>query len=95
MPIVLKLIAHASDHISGYEGQYLKSFDFEAHAGQGEADYTPHMAEALKFDDKGAALAFWRTQSKVRPLRADGKPNRPLTAATMELVGLPIGYDRR
>lgn len=61
-------------------GNYLKSYDAEAHDGRGSAIFTPHVEEALKFDSAVDALECWRTQSKTRPLRDDGKPNRPLTA---------------
>lgn len=88
MPSVIKLICHADGQHSPYDGQYLQSFDFEAHGGQGEAAYTPNLALALKFQEHEAAFAFWKTQSKVRPIRPDGKPNRPLTAATVEIVRL-------
>jgi hypothetical protein len=86
--VIIKLLSHANGYVSGHEGQYLKSMDFEAHDGRGEAGFTEHLAEALRFADKGAALAFWKTQSKVRPMRPDGKPNRPLTASTVEIIEL-------
>ena len=66
------------------EGQYLKSFDVEAHDGRGTAEWTASLAEAMRFDDLSEAIEAWQTQSKVRPLRADGRPNRPLTAFHVE-----------
>ena len=64
-------------------GNYLKTYDPEAHDGRGSAIFTPHVSEALKFDSAVDALECWRTQSKKRPLRDDGKPKRPLTAFNM------------
>jgi hypothetical protein len=61
------------------EGEYLKSFDPEAHDGRGEAMFTKHLKEAMVFTDAIEAIKTWQTQSKTRPLREDGKPNKPLT----------------
>lgn len=63
---------------------WLESYDVDAHDGLGAAQLTQDRDKALQFDDAGAALTAWKTQSTVRPLRADGKPNRPLTAFTVE-----------
>ena len=65
-------------------GQYLKSFDVEAHDGRGTAEWTDDVTLAMQFADVVEAVQVWRTQSKVRPLREDGRPNRPLTAFHME-----------
>lgn len=68
----------------GPVGQYLETFDVEAHDGRGFATFTDDEAKAMKFTDFSEAVETWRTQSKVRPLREDGMPNRPLTAFSME-----------
>lgn len=64
-------------------GQYLKAFDFDAHDGRGFGEFTRDPAKAMKFASIGEATAFWKTPSKVRPLREDGRPNRPLAATTI------------
>jgi hypothetical protein len=71
--------------------QYLKSYDVDARDGRGEADFTDNINEALHFPTAGEAFDAWRTQSKKRPLRPDGKPNRPLTAFTMTVETLKEG----
>jgi hypothetical protein len=65
-------------------GEYLEQYDVEAHDGRGFASFTDDPAKAMRFTDISEAVTAWRTQSKVRPLREDGKPNRPLTAFSME-----------
>lgn len=62
---------------------YLKSYDVNANDGRGADEWTMIKAEALRFDDFMAAMAAWKTQSTVRPIRPDGRPNRPLTAYTV------------
>jgi hypothetical protein len=66
-------------------GQFLKSYDPDAHGGSGEAHWTDDLGEAMKFEDGGDALALWTKRSTVRPLRDDGLPNKPLTACSIEV----------
>lgn len=65
---------------------YLKSFDHEAHGGIGEAELTTTRQKAMRFPSLEAANEFYRRQSAVKPLRADGEPNRPLTASHVMFV---------
>lgn len=64
----------------GAVGCYLAHYDPEANGGQGSASWTPDPAEAMAFESGMAAMECYRAQPRARPLRADGKPNRPLTA---------------
>lgn len=61
-------------------GNYLETFDADAFDGGGDATFTGDPAKAMRFESFEAASACWKQQSKVRPLRSDGEPNRPLTA---------------
>jgi len=71
------------------EGQYLESFDVEAHDGRGTAAWTGDLESAMRFEDLVSAVGAWQTISKKRPRRPDGKPNRPLTAFNVEPKLLP------
>jgi hypothetical protein len=68
-------------------GGYIKSFDAEANDGMG-AVRTGSIEDALVFDTKHSAILFWQQSPKCRPLRPDGKPNRPLTAYDVEIAPL-------
>ncbi len=70
------------------EGDYLSWFDVDALRGKGGCRFTPDPLLALRFESQEAALEAWRKQSTVRPLREDGRPNRPLTAISMTPVRL-------
>jgi len=48
--------------------------------------FTADISKALRFADISLALDFWRRQSRKFPLRADGKPNRPMTSTTVEII---------
>lgn len=69
-------------------GEYLESYDPDANNGRGSASWTPDPARALRFADAASAWELWRRPSRVRPLRTDGRPNRPLTAFTVEIAEL-------
>lgn len=49
----------------------------------GVADWTDNVDKAMHFATNAAALRCWNTQGVRVPLRADGKPNKPLTAFTI------------
>jgi len=61
-------------------GEYLMRADIEAYDGRGYAEFTKKVKKAKRFASYDEAFEFWRAQSKTRPLRPDGRPNRPLTA---------------
>jgi hypothetical protein len=66
------------------DGEYVKSYDPDAHNGRGDATFTKNIAEAMTFADMRSAAAFAMRVPAERPIRADGKPNRPLLAFTLD-----------
>ncbi len=71
--------------VQGMIGKYVETFDPDAHGGRGDLKVTASRNKAKMFSSPGEALRYWKTQSKVQPLRPDGEPNRPLTAWTMSI----------
>ena len=88
MTAVIRAVAFANGSRCPHEGQWLKSFNHEAFGGQGHAVFTDDPDEALKFASNAAAFEFWCPQSETKPLRPDGRPNKPLTALTVEIETL-------
>lgn len=72
----------------GNVGRWVLDADPDAMDGQGMVDFTILPSRAKKFASAAAAVEFWQTQSTVKPLREDGKPNCPLTAFTVEVISL-------
>lgn len=68
---------------------YVQEYYPDAFSGRGSVTTTENIFEALRFDSVGAAWDCWRQQSSVRPLRADGAPNRPLTSFSVTIVSIP------
>lgn len=83
---VIKVVALADGRPCQPAGFYVAGFDADAHGGQGEALMVADPRDALVFHGRAAAFEFWKTPSAEVPLRPDGRPNRPLTAYTVEFV---------
>ena len=49
---------------------------------------TRHLALAKTFGSKQEAIDYYMQTSKVRPIREDGKPNRPLTCFSATFASL-------
>jgi hypothetical protein len=80
------LVCHG-DAIGGHlelEGQYLAAVDYDGNDGRGTFVWTTELDEAIHFDGFASAIDAWRRPSRLRPLRPDGRPNRPLTAFHVE-----------
>lgn len=86
MSFVIYLASPAIGGASDLDGKYVKDYDPNARDGRGTVKGTADSADALKFETAGDALAFWHQTSTVRPLRPDGKPNKPLTAYHVEIL---------
>jgi len=68
-----------------HAGQWIETFDHDAEGGRGYGTFTSDAWKAMRFNSHAEALMFWHKQSSVRPLRADGEPNRPLTSLTCSI----------
>jgi hypothetical protein len=64
-------------------GSYLASYNPEGDGGNGVATWTRDPAQAMTFATSDAATACYRAVPLNRPLRSDGRPNRPLTRYTV------------
>ena len=85
---ILRCLGWANGLACPHEGHYVESGDHDAYNGQGYFTFTPNVNDAKRFPSIGAALDYWRKQSTARPLRPDGKPNRPLSAIHAEILEL-------
>jgi hypothetical protein len=70
-------------------GAWLESFDPAAYDGRGLVRWTVDPAKAARFPSKEMAFRTWYASPACRPIRPDGKPNRPLTAYTVTIEELP------
>ena len=74
-----EVIAPGSTDYSGY----LRAYDADAHDGLGSVQVTDDERKAMRFLSVGAAMALINSVPANRPIRDDGRPNRPLTAFSL------------
>jgi hypothetical protein len=65
-------------------GEYVKWYDPDACDGHGDVTFTSTFADAKTFATMADAMAYAMRSPASRPLRQDGKPNRPLTVFTLD-----------
>jgi hypothetical protein len=86
--VAMKLIGLATGERTAIDGSYVLTYSPDGHGGQGRLEVTRKLALAKRYDSGGDALADWQRVSATHPVRIDGKPNRPLSAYTVEIVPL-------
>lgn len=86
MPCVLICLGYANGWPCEFAGQYLEWFKPNMEPPVQLDKWTVDLAKAQRFKDAGEALAEWKRERTVgiNP-RQDGKPNRPLTAFSVEV----------
>ena len=85
MLYVIRAVAFANGAPCPHTDELLESFDHDACGGRGYGKFTTRPSKAKHFASYGEALEFWGKRSTVKPLREDGKPNRPMTALTVSI----------
>jgi hypothetical protein len=86
MASIIRIITTARGIPSPHDGEYVVSCDFDAHRGRGLVTTSPEQAMAKRFETFEDAARYWKKISPQYPQRDDGKPNRPLTAFTCEIL---------
>lgn len=85
-PIIIQIICDAAGLPCSEEGAFVMEMDFEAMEGYGHLVATRHPSKAKQFATPEEAMRFYQTAPACHPLRSDGKPNRPMTAYTVEFL---------
>lgn len=88
MSVQIRLIRLADGRTSPLDGQYVVSCDVndtKGNLGFGNVTATTDPTKAKQFETTIDAWDYWSRTSTTTPRRPDGKPNRPLTAFTIEL----------
>lgn len=76
------------NHQPDHRGDFLQGYDPEFMNGAGLATWTPDPTHALAFPTMTSAKNLIMTSPRSKPTREDGKPNRPLTAYTLEIISI-------
>lgn len=73
-------------HQGGVVGKYVADYTPHGNGGMGMLVLTDNPAEAKSYASPAEGMIAWKEPSKTHPLRADGKPNRPLSAYTITVI---------
>lgn len=84
--MTIRIVGLLTGEDTPFDGKYVKSYDptfeLEGHPYDGGIlEVTDDIREAMVFTDMSAAIAKYRQSHGIR---ADGQPNRPLTAWSVE-----------
>lgn len=92
MPSVMLIHGLINGPPTPFDGEYLVEYDPDrpslspdGHPMIAHIRTTPDPAQARVFASGSEAMECWRQQSTRDPVRPDGRPNRPLTAFTVEI----------
>ena len=69
-----------------HDDRYVVRWNQHTRFGTCDIDTTAEREKAKHFTNAGEVFAQWKTTSQVQPRRRDGKPNRPLTGLTIEII---------
>lgn len=85
---VIRVICMADGEPGAYDGRFLEWYNpnLSPDDSVDMGGFTPDISKAMKFPDAGAALACWNQERVIGSPRFDGRPNKPLTAFTVEVV---------
>jgi hypothetical protein len=86
---VMLLVELRSGDFHPHAGSYVLSYDADAESGRGRLTTTRDPGKAKTWPTSEDATKAWTVTSRTRPVRSDGRPNRPLTAWSVEIM--PLG----
>lgn len=86
----LKIVCVADGSATPLAGRYVRRWHPSAsHPGLPMIDAVSNPAGARTFATWTEALDYWQGVNRKHPVRPDGRPNRPMTAYTCEVVPIP------
>jgi hypothetical protein len=85
----LKIVGLANGQPSQYDGQYIVRCEPVGEPGSAVLDTTTDIQKARRFNGIVEATEYWQQADPRMPVRPDGKPNRPLTAFSVEIARVP------
>ena len=76
----------SSDDYTLHAGSFVVEYDPDANNGAGLIVSTSSVDDSKRYSTLQLAVDHYRSVSTVQPHRADGKPNRPLTMYSAEVL---------
>jgi hypothetical protein len=89
VPYVIQLVETALGLPTRHDGQWVVEYDPSPRnlpLGEAVLRTSANREHAKRFKTRDDAWYLWRRVDTRQPVRADGKPNRPLTAWTVSIT---------
>ena len=86
MAAIIRIVGLATSETTSADGMYVTEYTPDGNDGQGMLTLTPHRHAAKRYSSKADAMAQWMAVSRTHPTRPDGKPNRPMSAFSVEVT---------
>lgn len=90
--VVIKIVGLADGAPHEFAGKYVVNYDPSPDGvplGECVLVVDEDVQRAKRYPDAFAAGNEWKRVDTRQPIRADGRPNRPLTAFSVEIVKAP------
>lgn len=85
--VMVRIICAASfDVVTPHDGRYVKAWNPHTPFGVLAVTSTDDVSKARQFTNTAEAMKEWNTVSNIESVRPDGRPNKPLTAVTVEIL---------
>ena len=82
----IRIVGLATGQPTKASGLWVKSYTPDGFGGRGDLVLTENQREAKVYESATAAIEDWQRVSATHPRRpGDGKPNRPMSAFTIEV----------
>lgn len=89
---VVRVLEAAGGGDTPHDGRYVVRWNPHTLAGTLSLTSTANVAIARRFT-REEAFAEWKAISRLQPTRPwDGKPNRPLSGVTIEIIPVEIAF---
>lgn len=89
MSHVIQILCGADGRRTPHDGQFLVAYDPDTPFGELDLTTSFDIAQARRFVDMVELHRLYSAISRAQPVRPDGKPNRPITGLTLEVVNVP------
>jgi hypothetical protein len=92
MTAVVRIVAPADGSVHRHNGRWVARWNAHTPVGTCAIETTADRTHAKRFKSADDAERQWRTVSNREPVRADGQPNRPLTAFSIDIEDAEGGF---
>jgi hypothetical protein len=86
LPVLVRVVCAAEPDVkTPHDGDWVVEWNPHTEWGVLGLSSTRERSKAKRFAHHADVFRQWKTTSIIQPVRPDGRPNRPLTAVSIEI----------